>query len=157
MLKLDFFAAVERILERSSKFDRSAYHFLKESLELITGDGKKNKPRVIGHVTAHQLLDGVRENALRQFGPMVTTVFAYWGVTRCEDFGEMVYQLIELGTFGKSESDSIEDFQNAYTFHEAFVVPFLPTFPGSNADKPASSRTRKRKVKSGHGASSQGA
>jgi len=43
MLKLDFFAAVERILEGDSKFDRSAYHFLKESLELITGDGKKKQ------------------------------------------------------------------------------------------------------------------
>jgi len=80
---------------------------------------------------------------------MVTTVFGYWGITKCEDFGEMVYRLIELGTFGKSESDSIEDFKNSYTFHEAFVVPFLPT---GHVEKPAPIRVRKRKLKSGQSA-----
>ncbi|MEI7773246.1 MAG: Minf_1886 family protein [Verrucomicrobiota bacterium] len=148
MLKLDFFAAVERILESDSRFDRNAYHFLKESLELITGDGKKHKPRIVGHVTAHQLLDGVREHALRQFGPMVPTVFGYWGITKCEDFGDMVYQLIALGTFGKSDKDSIEDFKNAYTFHDAFVVPFRPT---DELPKPVPARPRTRKQKSEQG------
>ena len=149
MLKLDFFAAVERILEPDSRFDRNAYHFLKESLELITGDGKKHKPRIVGHVTAHQLLDGVREHALRQFGPMVPTVFAYWGVTKCEDFGDMVYQLIALGTFGKSDKDSIDDFKNAYTFHDAFVVPFRPTDEPPRASVPARPRRRKQKSQQG--------
>jgi len=158
MVKLDFFLAVERILKTDSRFDLDAYLFLKDSLDTITAegkksDGRKHKPRLTGHVTAHQLLNGIRLHALKQFGPMVCTVFAYWGVTKCEDFGEMVYKLIELGTFGKSETDSIEDFKGAYTFEDAFVTPFLPK-PNpakESAAAAAPARTRKRKIKSEQG------
>ncbi|MEI9894022.1 MAG: hypothetical protein WDN28_09060 [Chthoniobacter sp.] len=45
---------------------------------------------------------------------------------RCEDFGEMVYNFIREGIFGKTETDSVEHFSGGYSFHEAFVVPFLP-------------------------------
>jgi uncharacterized repeat protein (TIGR04138 family) len=57
---------------------------------------------------------------------MVPTVLGYWGVRRGEDFGEMVYNFIREGVFGKTETDSIEDFKGGYDFHEAFVLPFLP-------------------------------
>jgi hypothetical protein len=60
----------------------------------------------------------------------------------------MVYQLIALGTFGKSDKDSIEDFKNAYTFHDAFVVPFRPT---DELPKPVPARPRRRKQKSEQG------
>ena len=67
-----------------------------------------------------------RQYALRQFGPMVPTVFAYWGVTRCQDFGEMVFNLIQVNIFGRTDTDSIEDFKGGYDFDEAFRRPFLP-------------------------------
>jgi uncharacterized repeat protein (TIGR04138 family) len=128
MLKLDFAAAVDQIVAKNPKFDREAYFFLRDVLEHTSGDGKKQRENRSRHVTGQELLEGVRKVALSQFGPMVPTVFDEWGLRRGEDFGEMVYSLIDAGFFRKSPDDSIDDFSGGYSFHEAFVAPFLPTF-----------------------------
>ena len=98
------------------------------------------------HVTGPELLDGVRQYALKEFGPMVMTVFDSWGIRSCEDIGHMVFNLIGAGVFGKTEQDSIEDFKNVYDFKEAFVKPFAPAKPETAkppaqlpASKPATS------------------
>jgi len=94
------------------------------------------------------LLDGVRQYALKEFGPMVMTVFDSWGIRCSEDIGHMVFNLIGAGVFGKTEQDSIQDFKNVYDFEEAFVKPFAPEKPQtvkpraqSPASKPATSST----------------
>ena len=84
----------------------------------------RDQPR---HVTGQELLEGIRGYALTQFGPMVELVFAEWGVHRCEDFGEIVFNMVDIGLLGKTEQDSREDFQNGYNFHDAFRKPFLPS------------------------------
>jgi uncharacterized repeat protein (TIGR04138 family) len=71
----------------------------------------------------------VRQYALKEFGPLVMTVFDSWGIRSCEDIGNMVFNLIGAGIFGKTEEDSIEDFKNVYDFEEAFVKPFAPAKP----------------------------
>ena len=58
--------------------------------------------------------------------PMVPTLLANWGITCTKDVGEIVFHLIAEGIFSKSEDDRIEDFENVYDFHTAFVAPFLP-------------------------------
>ena len=78
------------------------------------------------HVTGQELLEGVREYALEQFGPMAHTVLTSWGLERCEDFGEIVFNLIEYGVFSKNEDDTKEDFTAIYDFEEAFLKPFQP-------------------------------
>jgi uncharacterized repeat protein (TIGR04138 family) len=139
MLKLDFPAAVELIVEKDSRFDKDAYFFLKDVLEYTAGEGKKQRETRSRHVTGQQLLEGVRKVALAQFGPMVLTVFDAWGIKQ----GEMVYSLIEAGFFRKSEQDSPEDFSGGYSFHEAFVAPFLP----SSAPAQRTPRPRRRETK----------
>jgi uncharacterized repeat protein (TIGR04138 family) len=125
MQKLEFGEKLDQIIRNDPRYDREAYHFLREALEFTVKLRKKSKEGA-DHVTGQQLLDGIRQYALKEFGPMVPTVLQYWGVHRGEDFGEMVYNFIREGIFGKTETDSIEDFGGGYTFHEAFVVPFLP-------------------------------
>jgi uncharacterized repeat protein (TIGR04138 family) len=140
MQKLDFSEALDLIVSHDPRYSRDAYHFLRDALDHTIKLRKKNKEGS-GHVTGPQLLDGIRLYALKEFGPMVTTVFEYWGISRGEDFGEMVFNLIRVGIFGKTERDSIEDFRGGYTFHDAFVVPFLPEKPAVHrrlpADQPA--------------------
>ena len=85
----------------------------------------------VRHVTGPELLHGVRQYAVKEFGPMVVTVFDSWGIHSCEDFGHMVFNLIGAGVFGKTEDDSIEDFKKVYDFEEAFVTPFAPAKPAS--------------------------
>jgi uncharacterized repeat protein (TIGR04138 family) len=125
MQKLEFGEALDHILTKDPRYHADAYHFLRDGLD-YTLKLRKRAKETTGHVSGQQLLEGIRQFALKQFGPMVPTVFEYWGVRCCEDFGQMVFNLIEVSFFGKSETDSIEDFKGAYTFHHAFVVPFLP-------------------------------
>lgn len=128
MQKLDFNEALDQIVTRDPRYGRDAYHFIRESLDFTIKQRKKSRDAA-AHVTAQQLLEGIRVHALKQFGPMAMTVFDYWGVQRCEDFGEMVFSLIRLGIFGKTDRDSIDDFKGGYSFHEAFIAPYLPAKP----------------------------
>ena len=54
------------------------------------------------------------------------TVLDEWGILSCSDIGEMVFNLIEVGVFGKTAHDRKEDFMDVYDFDEAFRKPFLP-------------------------------
>ncbi len=83
-----------------------------------------DKPR---HVSGQELLDGLREFALEEFGPMAQTVLGGWGVRRTEDFGEIVFNLVEAGLLGKTDQDSRADFANGYDFDDAFRNPFRPS------------------------------
>ena len=57
---------------------------------------------------------------------MALTLLQEWGVTQCSDVGDMVFELIEEGMFGRQDSDTREDFANHYDFSEAFLSPYLP-------------------------------
>ena len=73
-----------------------------------------------GHVSGHELLEGIKGLAKREFGPMAKSVFESWGVTRTEDFGEIVFRLIGAGILGKTDKDSLEDFSDVFDFNDVF-------------------------------------
>jgi uncharacterized repeat protein (TIGR04138 family) len=126
MQQVHFEQAVEAILEREKRFDPGAYFFLKEALDFTVKrvmDDNAGQPR---HVSGPELLQGFRDYALQQFGPMASTLMTEWGLGCCADVGEMVFQLIEEGVFGRQESDTKEDFHDVFDFDDAFVAPFLP-------------------------------
>jgi uncharacterized repeat protein (TIGR04138 family) len=116
------------VLSRAPQYSRAAYLFLRDALDFTVNERKKI-PGDTNHVSGQQLLDGIRRFALKQFGPMVPSVLEYWGIQRTEDFGNMVFALVDVGIFGKTERDSIDDFKDVYSFDEAFVAPFRPTQP----------------------------
>ncbi|HEX8281424.1 MAG TPA: Minf_1886 family protein [Chthoniobacterales bacterium] len=126
MQKIGFAEALDSIIASDPRYSRDAYVFLRDALDYTTKQQKKIKGAPVRHVAGPELLQGVRQYALKEFGPMVVTVFSYWGIRTCEDIGHMVFNLIGAGIFGKTEEDSIEDFKNVYDFKEAFVRPFEP-------------------------------
>ena len=113
-------------MRADQRYHRDAYVFLRDALDYTTKQQKKSKGAAVRHVAGPELLEGVRLYALKEFGPMALTVFSYWGIERCEDIGQMVFNLIGAGIFGKTEQDSLEDFKSVYTFQDAFVKPFRP-------------------------------
>ena len=129
MQKIGFTEALDSIVARDPRYARDAYVFLRDSLDFTTKQQKKIKGATVRHVAGPELLEGVRQYALQEFGPMVMTVFSAWGIHCCKDIGHMVFNLIEAGIFGKTEEDSLEDFKNVYDFKEAFVKPFAPANP----------------------------
>jgi uncharacterized repeat protein (TIGR04138 family) len=129
MQKIGFAEVLESVVDSDPRYQRDGYIFLRDALDFTTKQHKKVKGGSVRHVTGPELLDGVRQYALKEFGPMVMTVFDSWGIRSCEDVGHMVFNLIGAGVFGKTEQDSIEDFKNVYDFEEAFVKPFAPAKP----------------------------
>lgn len=122
----EFERALELLTQRDPRYTREAYQFVREALDhthrLLIRRGEK-LPR---HVSGQELLDGIREFALSQFGPMALMVLEEWGIRSCEDFGHIVFNLVEERILAKTEEDSIEDFKGGYDFEEAFRKPFLP-------------------------------
>jgi uncharacterized repeat protein (TIGR04138 family) len=146
MQKIGFAEALESVVANDPRYQRDGYIFLRDALDFTTKQQKKIKGVSVRHVTGPELLDGVRRYALKEFGPMVMTVFDSWRIRSSEDIGHMVFNLIGAGVFGKTEEDSIKDFKNVYDFEDAFVRPFAPAKPESGkppgqlpAPKPATS------------------
>jgi uncharacterized repeat protein (TIGR04138 family) len=127
MHEVSFEETLDVIRAKDPRYAKDAYLFVREALDYTQKMiGKNNRGR-IRHVTGQELLGGVRDYALAQFGPMVMTVFDEWGIHCCEDFGEIVFNMVEISLLAKTEKDSRADFQGGYDFHEAFRKPFLPS------------------------------
>lgn len=124
----DFAEVLELICREDRRYDKAAYHFLRQALDhtMSQQGGGRRKGGKGAHVSGRELLEGIRVFALEQYGPMARTLFEQWGVRRCEDFGEMVFTLVEYGVLGKTEEDSKADFANGFDFDEVFLKPFLP-------------------------------
>ena len=129
MQKIGFTEALDSIVAADLRYQRDAYIFLRDALDYTTKQQKKIKGATVRHVAGPELLQGVREYAVKEFGPMALSVFSFWGIHRCEDIGHMVFNLIGAGIFGKTDEDSMEDFREVYDFREAFVKPFEPETP----------------------------
>jgi uncharacterized repeat protein (TIGR04138 family) len=125
----DFAEIVGLICKEDPRFDRKAYDFVRLGLDHTVKELRKketSKAARSRHVSGPELLEGLRVYALDQFGPLAKTVLNSWGVQRCSDFGEIVFNLIEYNVFSKTDNDRREDFADIYTFEEAFVKPYLP-------------------------------
>ena len=126
MQEVNFDEVLDLILGRNPRYARDAYHFLREALDFTQKLISKENKGKVRHVTGQELLDGIRQHALQQFGPMTVTVFEEWGIRNCKDFGEMVFYMVESGLLAKTEKDSRADFVDGYDFTEAFEKPFWP-------------------------------
>lgn len=126
MNSLLFDEALDRIVERDSRFDRKAYEFLREALDFTLARIMKEGREGMRHVSGRELLEGFRDFALMQFGPLSATVMREWGLRKGYDVGEMVYALIDEEVFAQQEGDSINDFKGFMSFKEAFERPYEP-------------------------------
>ncbi|HUV36196.1 MAG TPA: Minf_1886 family protein [Patescibacteria group bacterium] len=106
---------IEEITTRDTRYKAHAYSFVMAALE----HAMSRLPQA-RHVGGRELLAGIRETALEQFGPMAKEVFNFWGVYATEDFGNIVFNLVETGLLSKTDSDSIDDFIDIYDFEMVF-------------------------------------
>ena len=127
MVKKEFPEVVSLIVQSDKRYKHGAYYFLRQALDHTVKEIKKKKPNLkSNHISGQDLLEGIKKFALKQFGPMTLTLFNEWGIQECEDFGNIVFNLVEFRVLGKTEKDKPEDFCKLYDFNEAFKNPFLP-------------------------------
>jgi uncharacterized repeat protein (TIGR04138 family) len=121
------------LLRRDRRYHRDAYFFVFEALRFAQehmglgqggpGDAEDEPER---HVTGQQLCEAIRRYAVEQYGLMSKSVLNEWGVRNTGDFGEIVFNLIEIGQMRKTESDRREDFENVFDFDDGLRDAFLP-------------------------------
>jgi uncharacterized repeat protein (TIGR04138 family) len=115
-----------QLLQTDLRYRLNAYQFVRDSLayaqEVLPNEEseKENEP----HLTGQQLCEAIRLFAIDQFGYMSKTVLNNWGIQGTNDFGEIVYNLIDIGMMKKSETDEREHFADVYSFEKAFVEDF---------------------------------
>lgn len=126
MQEVSFEEALDLIRAKDSRYERDCYLFVREALDHTQKTIGRDTRGRIRHVTGQELLEGIRDYASNQFGPMAMTVFEQWGVHTCQDFGEIVFNMVEIGLLAKTDRDSREDFAGGYDFFDAFRKPFFP-------------------------------
>ena len=89
---------------------------------MVHGNGASNEPAPdeSRHVSGQQLCLGLRDFAIKQYGLLALTVLGRWGLRRTDDFGRIVFAMIEAGLMKKTDEDTLEDFRGVYDFGEAF-------------------------------------
>ena len=120
----------------SLKYHADAYRFVFEALQFTQEQLRRPKlsdpDDESAHISGQELLEGIRELALKKFGLMSQSVFAHWGICATEDFGRIVFELVERGEMRTTERDRLGDFLNVYEFDEAldreYVIPVSPAF-----------------------------
>ncbi len=126
MQVINFEEVVGNIVARDGRYHCDAYLFVRDALEFTQKMRGKGKRTELRHVNGQQLLEGIREYALELYGPMTLTVLSEWRVRGCEDFGEIVFAMVEAGLLAKTPEDTRDDFKGVFDFDIAFRQPFLP-------------------------------
>jgi uncharacterized repeat protein (TIGR04138 family) len=115
---------LEELVRRDPRYAYEAYEFMFAALahtQKLLGRESVPAPGEERHVTGRQLLDGVRDLALREFGLMARTVFKVWGVQRTDDFGQIVFNLVEANLMSKTDEDDPLDFHEVYDLDRALT------------------------------------
>lgn len=116
-------------------YPRQAFAFVQEGLAFtmrqIHGD-PVTVERDDRHVSGQQLCEGLRDYAIKRYGLMARSVLNHWRIERTDDFGRIVFALIDIGAMSRSDRDSLEDFYSVYSFEDAFSTQQIITSLGQN-------------------------
>lgn len=117
----DFLEQIEEVAEKDGRFHKAAFLFMYEALQYTVDKlGKAGLAKEQRHVSGRELLSGISEYGLSQFGPLTRSVFNSWGVHATQDFGEIVFTLVQASLMSKTAEDYLEDFIDVYDFAEEF-------------------------------------
>ncbi len=108
-----------KIRARGGHYDERGYLFVLAAIEYL-----QSRLEVRRHVSGAELAWACRDFAVRQFGLMADSVLAHWGLTRTEDFGRIVFTLVEVGLLVTRPGDREADFAGVYDFREAFSASY---------------------------------
>jgi uncharacterized repeat protein (TIGR04138 family) len=139
------------LLDRDRRYKFDAYLFVFDALHYAQTRLELGKPyapeefedlddldeQVEHHVSGQELCEAIRLYALEQYGLVAQCVLGHWGVRSTSDFGEIVFNLIDIKKMKKTDHDRREDFDNVYDFDDAFRTGFEITMPDSSKGRGA--------------------
>lgn len=125
-----FHVRLAEVVQRDPRYAYEAYEFVFAALshtQKLLGRVPAEDASLPGaqyHVSGRELVHGIRDLALREFGLMARIVLRMWGINRTVDFGEIVFNLVEENLMSKSEQDSRADFQDVFDLDQALIQDF---------------------------------
>jgi uncharacterized repeat protein (TIGR04138 family) len=121
--------ALAEVVRKDPRYAYEAYEFVFSALhhtqKMLGRPARAQSGGEIGepqhHVSGTDLVQGIRDLALREFGLMARTVFRLWGISSTDDFGEIVFNLVESNMMSKTDEDRRADFHAVFDFDQALV------------------------------------
>lgn len=115
------------------RFPVDAYRFVSDSLAYASDSvslglqareqksvNEFGESSVEHHFTGQQLCEAFRHYAINQYGFLAKIVLKTWNIHSTSDFGDIVYNMINIGLMKKSDEDCREDFDDVFGFENAF-------------------------------------
>lgn len=115
---------VDAIVAKYPEYAPDAYFFMTQALDASVK--RFRKPDSDPHLSAEELYLGFCATALEEYGPMALLVLEHWGIESSKDVGELVYNLIEFGVFGRRSGDYREQFSSLPPLRKLLDEPFVP-------------------------------
>ena len=126
MRRDEFATKIREIVGEDPRYREEAYHFVADAVSFTAKRARQSERGKVRHIRGQELLEGISDSAKEKFGALALDVLAEWGITRTEDFGQIVFVMVRSGLLGASEEDKPEDFADGYDFREVFLKPYVP-------------------------------
>jgi uncharacterized repeat protein (TIGR04138 family) len=127
MKTAEFQNKVKTIINNDNRYSEDSYEFVNDAVIYTVEKNKKEDKR---HVSGKELLDGVMEFAINNYGPMAYAVLSEWGIDNGESVGNIVFNLVRCKILSTNENDSIDDFKNYKDFKTVLTAPFVTNRKG---------------------------
>ena len=118
--------SIDGIIAADGRYCIKAFEFLHDGLEYAVknvhgyraefADDDEFDDHESSHVSGQQLCLAMRDLAKKRWGMLAKAVLNKWGIHKTQDFGNMVYLLIEHDFMDKNPEDTIEDFDDVFDF-----------------------------------------
>ena len=129
-----------QLVRTDDRYPIEAYLFVRESLAFAADSMELGAPsegslsaeqdtdlhqsRRERHLTGQELCESIRQYAINQYGFMAQIVLNRWGIFATQDFGEIVYRMIDAGIMKKSSRDRKSHFDDVFEFDSVFQDDF---------------------------------
>lgn len=110
----------EEAAKRDDRYPVAAFCYVAKCLKrlLASSEGKGgNHP----HVSGKDICLALKQSFLDDFGTLARGILEQWNLKETNDFGNIIYDLIDVKLLTTSPQDSRSDFVDVYLFKDAFT------------------------------------
>jgi len=113
------------MVDSAGPYPLPAFNFVQEGLTFTSNNVfREPDPMALQemerHVSGQELCMGLKNYALEQFGMLAPVVLRKWNINRTDDFGRIVFAMIEAELMSSSNDDTPDDFHAVFDFHDVF-------------------------------------
>lgn len=123
---------IERIVDHDPRYAVDAYEFINQAVSYTASQLKRSRKTKNPHISGQELLKGISEYAIDQFGPLAGEVMKTWGLKDGSSIGNVVFNMVEQQLLYANKDESVKDFHG--DFKSLFKTPF--NTPEKKSHKP---------------------